>query len=85
MSDLREMKARMGAGVDWLGVGEPHGRTPARAEARRIAARVVMGAPIRRPDIASARRVLRAAPGDMDRVDLATMIDLSVYLMENER
>lgn len=84
MSDLREMKARMGAEVDWLGTGEPHGHTPARMMARRLAARVVMGAPILAEHVTAARRVLRAAAGEWDRVDLRGMVDLGVAIMEHE-
>lgn len=71
--------------VDWLGVGEPHGRTPARVAAQDMAARVIMCAPFDSSRIASARRLLRAAMGELDRVDLRAMVDLGVYLMEHER
>ena len=84
MSDIRDMKAAMGAEVDWLCAGEPHGRTPARMMPRRMAARAVMGASFDAGHIALARRTLRAAGGEWDRVDLRCMIDLGAFLLANE-
>ena len=69
--------------ADWAKMGEPNGMTYARRVARDLVVRVVFGSPIRKEDLALARRAYRASTG-LDTVDLGILIELGTFLILEE-